>query len=104
MPCWDSKLQAQEYKKNFPAQNYPKDPVVEHLESRIHGLTRMLCGLCKKVEPTCPSYIFGDADLTAWWEDHKANDKENEIRDLKKQISEIERKIISLMQGNQNHE
>ena len=100
MPCWDSYLNGLEYKKNFPAQQYPKDAATKHLESMIHNLTRMLCSLCKKVESEHPSYFLENAELSAWWEEHKKNDKENEIRDLKKQISDIERKIINLMQGN----
>ena len=99
MPCWDSYLQSKEYKSNFPAQQHPKDVVTEHLESMIHNLTRMLCSLCKKVESSFPSYFLENAELSAWWEEHKKNDKENEIRELKKQISDIERRIITLMQG-----
>jgi hypothetical protein len=100
MPCWDSYLQYVERKKNFSAQQHPKDAVTEHLESMIHSLTRMLCSLCKKVESSFPSYFLENAELSAWWEEHKKNDKENEIRDLKSQINDMERRIISLMQGN----
>jgi hypothetical protein len=60
----------------------------------------MLCSLCKKVESAYPSYFLENSELSAWWEEHKKNDKENEIIDLKKQISDIERRIISLMQEN----
>jgi hypothetical protein len=100
MPCLNPYLQSKEYKSNFLTQQHPKDVVTEHLESMIHNLTRMLCSLCKKVESSFPLYFLENAELSAWWEEHKKNDKENEIRDLKKQISDIERKIINLMQGN----
>ena len=98
MPCLNPYLQSKEYKSSFFAQQHPKDVVTEHLESMIHNLTRMLCSLCKEVESSFPSYFLENTELSAWWEEHKKNDKENEIRDLKKQISDIERKIINLMQ------
>lgn len=93
MPCWDSKLQAEEYRKKERADHQEKCSrhAIEHLESRIHNLTEMLCFLCRRVESAWPSVFLENTELSAWWKDHKANDKViKEIEQIRSQIEQLE--------------
>lgn len=59
----------------------------------------MLCGLCQKAELEFPSVFAENAELSVWWEDHKANDEVikglEEVRSLKKQLDDIEQLILN---------
>jgi hypothetical protein len=109
MPCWDSYLFAKEAKEN----NYKihqddcmfyqeKCSDTKHLESKIHDLTEMLCGLCKKVELELPTIFIEETRLHNWWEDHKANDKAIEeiekIRGLKKELDDLEKRLSDYLE------
>lgn len=97
MPCWDSLLYTKASIPYGNAKLQEEGSEVKHLESRIHNLTEMLCGLCKRVEAGWPSVFVENTELSAWWKDHKADDQAikelEEVRSLKKQIDDLEQRI-----------
>lgn len=106
MPCWDSYLYAKEAKENKCTVHQEERSTYQeeysdtkNLKSKIHNLTEMLCGLCQKAELEFPSVFTENAELSVWWEDHKANDEIikglEEVRSLKKQLNDIEQLILN---------
>lgn len=64
MPCSDG------------GPNY--EEVVEK-QRRLDKVTRMLCGICRRVNKSgYDTLISNDAELTAWWSDHQAEDRKRE--------------------------
>jgi hypothetical protein len=60
MPCYDAE-----------ARERP-----QRLESKVHKLTAMLCGLCTKIEnSSLRSMIDSDPNLSDWWQNHKTHDE-----------------------------
>lgn len=45
------------------------------LEEKVHHLTALLCGLCRKLEESDSPLIKENAALTAWWKNHKEKDR-----------------------------
>ena len=108
MPCWDSLLYKEASKPYGDVKFQEESPKIYHLESRIHNLTEMLCGLCKQVELSEPSVFLENTKLSAWWKDHKAHDEAieeikeikeiEEIRSMRKQLDDLEQRVF-LMQA-----
>lgn len=56
----------------------------ERTRRRLHAVTRLLCGLCERIE-TNPNatvkaarLIDADPKLRAWWEEHQKADRKRE--------------------------
>ena len=48
--------------------------------TRLHDLTAMLCGLCRRIVAAGrPDLIHVDAKLASWWIDHEAADVRREL-------------------------
>lgn len=64
-------------------------------QRRLDKVTRMLCGLCRRVNKSGrDTLITYDAELTAWWADHQAEDRKREAEEAAERAKERARQAV----------
>ena len=90
----------------MPCGYFDHDSIEEKLHEDLDELSAMLCELCKAYENDTTSGTCMPTHIRTWWKEHekldaerktrKKEELEDEIRDMKKELGNLKRKVKTL--------